>query len=83
MRVKSILVLSAALSGAAMNSSAQTVAQACHPSYVGVCVPYASDVDCASGNGNGPVYVRGPFRVVGPDVYGLDRDHDGIACERG
>jgi hypothetical protein len=23
----------------------------------------------------------GEFGVVGPDVYGLDPDHDGIACE--
>nr|WP_155734906.1 excalibur calcium-binding domain-containing protein [Rhodovulum sulfidophilum] len=53
----------------------------CHPSYSGACVPIASDVDCAGGSGNGPAYVRGPFRVVGPDVYRLDRDRDGIACE--
>lgn len=53
----------------------------CHPSYEGRCVPYASDVDCAGGGGNGPEYVRGPVRVVGPDVYDLDRDGDGIACE--
>lgn len=55
----------------------------CHPSYADVCVPIASDVDCAGGSGNGPVYVRGPFRLVGPDVYDLDRDNDGIACENG
>ncbi len=53
----------------------------CHPSYAGVCVPIASDVDCAGGSGNGPAYARGPFRVVGPDVYDLDRDGDGTACE--
>jgi hypothetical protein len=40
-----------------------------------------SDVDCAGGSGNGPAYVRGPVYVVGPDVYGLDRDGDGVACE--
>ena len=40
-----------------------------------------SDVDCAGGSGNGPAYVQGPVEVVGPDVYGLDRDGDGIACE--
>lgn len=57
-------------------------AQDCHPSYELVCVPVASDVDCAGGNGNGPEYVRGPVRVVGPDVYKLDRDGDGIACEK-
>lgn len=53
----------------------------CHPSYSGACVPFASDVDCEGGAGNGPAYVRGPFRVVGEDVYGLDADNDGIACE--
>ncbi|TNH37540.1 excalibur calcium-binding domain-containing protein [Paracoccus haeundaensis] len=53
----------------------------CHPSYALVCVPVASDVDCASGSGNGPAYVQGPVEVVGPDVYDLDRDGDGIACE--
>lgn len=58
------------------------MAQACHPSYEGECVPITSDADCASGSGNGPAYVRGPVRVVGPDDYGLDRDGDGIACER-
>lgn len=45
------------------------------------CVPVASDVDCAGGSGNGPVYVRGPIQVIGKDIYKLDRDHDGIACE--
>lgn len=53
----------------------------CHPNYSGACVPIASDVDCAGGSGNGPAYVRGPVRVIGPDVYRLDRDHDGIGCE--
>ena len=45
--------------------------------------PYCLDVDCAGGGGNGPAYVSGPVRVVGPDVYGLDRDKDGVGCERG
>lgn len=58
-------------------------AQACHSSYELVCVPAGvSDVDCAGGSGNGPYYARGPIRVVGWDEYGLDRDGDGIACER-
>ena len=55
--------------------------QECHPSY-DPCVPIASDVDYAGGSGNGPVYVEGPIKVIGPDVYGLDRDGDGIGCER-
>jgi resuscitation-promoting factor RpfB len=54
----------------------------CHGSYAGVCVPIASDVDCEGGGGNGPAYVRGPLQVVGEDVYDLDRDGDGIACDK-
>jgi endonuclease YncB( thermonuclease family) len=59
-----------------------TAAQAnCHPSYVGECLdPNASDYDCAGGSGNGPKYT-GPVRVVGPDVFRLDSDGDGYACE--
>lgn len=52
----------------------------CDPNYTG-CVPIASDVDCAGGSGNGPAYVKGPIMVIGKDIYGLDADHDGIACE--
>ena len=53
----------------------------CDPNYSGACVPIASDVDCAGGSGNGPAYVRGPVRVVGTDIYDLDRDGDGTACD--
>jgi hypothetical protein len=54
----------------------------CDPNYTGDCVPIASDVDCASGTGNGPAYVRGPVQVVGGDIYDLDgTDNDGIGCE--
>lgn len=52
----------------------------CSPHYSG-CVPIASDVDCAGGPGNGPAYVRGPVQVIGSDIYGLDRDGDGLGCE--
>jgi hypothetical protein len=53
----------------------------CDPNYTGDCVPIASDVDCSRGSGNGPAYVDGPVEVVGTDIYGLDRDNDGIGCE--
>lgn len=53
----------------------------CDPNYSGACVPIASDVDCASGNGNGPAYVAGPVTVVGSDIYDLDRNGDGTGCE--
>ncbi len=52
----------------------------CDPNYSG-CVPVASDVDCAGGSGNGPAYVDGPITVIGTDIYDLDRDGDGIACD--
>jgi resuscitation-promoting factor RpfB len=53
----------------------------CDPNYSEQCVPIASDVDCAGGKGNGPAYVSGPVYVVGADLYGLDRDKNGIGCE--
>ena len=58
----------------------QKQSSSCDPNYSG-CVPIASDVDCAGGSGNGPAYVSGPVRVIGSDIYGLDRDGDGIGCE--
>lgn len=51
----------------------------CDPNYSG-CVPIASDVDCAGGTGNGPAYT-GRTTVIGIDIYDLDRDGDGVACE--
>lgn len=51
----------------------------CDPNYTG-CVPIASDVDCAGGSGNGPAYT-GYVQVIGSDIYDLDRDGDGEACE--
>jgi hypothetical protein len=56
-------------------------AETCDENYEGACVPVASDVDCAGGNGDGPAYVTGPVYVVGRDKYRLDRDGDGVACE--
>lgn len=53
----------------------------CHPSYSGACVPIDSDVDCEGGGGNGPSYIRGPFSVIGEDVYDLDRDGNRTACD--
>jgi hypothetical protein len=64
----------------AVGTKAQPAAQ-CDPNYTGACVPIASDVDCAGGTGNGPAYVKGPVTVIGTDIYKLDTDHDGIACE--
>jgi hypothetical protein len=52
----------------------------CDPNYSG-CVPVASDVDCAGGGGDGPLFVTGPVRVRGTDVYRLDGDGNGVGCE--
>lgn len=70
-------VILSALLGLALPAAAQD----CDPNYTGACVPIASDVDCAGGAGNGPAYVAGPVYVVGADIYELDRDGDGVACE--
>ena len=57
---------------------------ACDPNYEWECIPPGvSDADCSSGSGNGPHYVHGQVKVVGRDIHGLDRDGDGIGCERG
>ncbi|MGC4819308.1 G5 domain-containing protein [Micromonospora sp. DT63] len=52
----------------------------CDPNY-SPCVPIASDVDCLPGSGNGPAYVRGTVKVIGTDIYDLDRDNDGYGCD--
>lgn len=52
----------------------------CHPGYSGCLNPGASDYDCIGGSGNGPYYT-GRVRVIGSDVFGLDRDGDGWGCE--
>jgi|SRR5215210_3900032 len=45
----------------------------CDSNYTG-CVPSGQgDVDCAD--------VNGPVQVIGDEIYGLDRDGDGQACE--
>ena len=54
--------------------------QDCHPSYSPCLNPNASDYDCRGGSGNGPFYT-GTVQVIGPDVFGLDRDKDGWGCE--
>lgn len=52
----------------------------CDSNYADGCVPIASDVDCAGGDGDGPAYFDGVARVVGRDVYKLDGNHDGLTC---
>jgi hypothetical protein len=45
------------------------------------CIPPGDDVDCGSGEGDGPRYVDGPVYVSGADPYGLDGNTDGVGCE--
>lgn len=78
---RSIVLIAAASLWVAVPGSAAH-AETCDENYSGACVPVASDVDCAGGNGNGPEYVAGPVYVVGHDIYKLDRDGDGVACDR-
>jgi hypothetical protein len=76
----------AVILGIAAVGTGVAVAAACRngcsaPSYAPSYRSSAGDYDCAGGPGDGPYYVRGPFPLTGPDIYNLDRDHDGIACE--
>jgi hypothetical protein len=60
----------------------EEAAEECNPNYSGCLDPYASDYDCASGSGDGPLYT-GTVEVIGYDEYGLDDDGDGIGCDLG
>ncbi|MCW0215445.1 MAG: hypothetical protein OJJ54_18980, partial [Pseudonocardia sp.] len=44
----------------------------CSPNY-SPCLPITRDLNCSD--------VVGTVRVLGTDVYGLDRNKDGIGCE--
>jgi hypothetical protein len=84
--MRKVISLSVVVAGLAILAPADASAvtkRKCDPNYSGRCLkPNVTDYDCAGGSGNGPYYVKGPFRVVGRDHYRLDADHDGIACER-
>ncbi len=71
-----LLLLAAGFAGATLPLFAPepAVAAGCHPSYSNVCLPDDRDVDCSEITG-------APVKVVGPDVYRLDRDKDGLGCE--
>lgn len=60
---------------------AESGALLCNSNYSG-CVPDAVDVDCLR-DGDGPAYLNKPEMVLGTDVYLLDTDEDGEACEPG
>lgn len=50
----------------------------CHPSYEGECLDV--DYDCIGSGDDGPLYTP-QVLVVGPDLFKLDLDEDGIGCE--
>lgn len=67
------LIAIASLAALTTHAGAQQQVE-CHPNYGG-CVPAnQGDVDCDQ--------VGQRVRVLGADVFGLDRDGDGVACEQ-
>jgi hypothetical protein len=57
----------------------------CHPAYTRVCLNEdAIDYDCAGGSGDGPQFVFSTVTMVNPldDPFDLDRDNDGVGCDR-
>ena len=77
----SVTILAPACSSSVHDGNGPS-ANLCDPNYT-PCVPIDSDVDCAGGSGDGPSYVSGPVTVIGVDIYGLDRDGNGVGCEGG
>lgn len=58
--------------------SASTVGGKCDPNYAG-CIPvFPPDVDCTDIKRLG----LAPVKVIGKDVHKLDRDGDGIGCDK-
>jgi endonuclease YncB( thermonuclease family) len=51
-------------------------ATACSPSYTS-CLPIVDDLNCPAVRAMG----KAPVKVIGPDMYRLDSDGDGVACE--
>ena len=74
-----IAAADAAEDAATTEPTVETPAPGCHPNY-GSCVPIAADVDCL-GRGDGPEYLALAVLVFGKDVYDIDPDEDGLACE--
>jgi hypothetical protein len=82
MRILRWLIVAGLAGGAGlMVRPAEAQTSSCDPNYE-ACVPAnVEDVDC-NRDANGPYYTDDHnFRVTGTDVYELDADHDGIACD--
>ena len=63
-----------ATTAAPRTATAPAAPGGCNSNYAGACIPTGPDVDC------GDLSAK-RFQVVGQDVYRLDADKDGIACE--
>ena len=82
MRLLSLAVVPMCLAQCApagLHPGAAPLAPRCDPNYSG-CVPIDSDVDCSSGNGNGPSYVAGPVESSAATSTTSIETSDGIGC---
>lgn len=75
-RALALATVVVALGGGVVISAGPAQAHKCSKHYSHwACVPaHRSDVDCDQVSAT-------DFRVFGRDIYGLDGDNDGIACE--
>lgn len=71
----------AALVGIAAVATGVAVVAACQNGCGGGGYSPRSDVDCAGGQGNGPLWQYGPVYVGSYDPNRLDADGDGTGCE--
>ena len=59
-------------------TSTNNAAAGCDPNYAGCIPPYPPDLDCTD--------IKrlnlAPIKVIGKDVHKLDRDGDGIGCDK-
>ena len=70
--------ISTVASGKANSESSTPADGKCDPNYAG-CMPiFPSDVDCPDIKRLG----LAPVRVIGVDIHRLDRDRDGIGCDK-
>lgn len=70
--VAAIVLVAALAAGSVMLLGRESTPQGCEPGYI-PCVPIARDINCN--------VLNFAVQVTGVDVYGLDRDGDGIGCE--
>ncbi|MBI2109437.1 MAG: hypothetical protein HYT93_04690 [Parcubacteria group bacterium] len=52
----------------------------CNPNYSGCLLDDIGDYDCDGSGGDGPNYT-GKVEVLGTDIFYLDKDQNGLACD--